>query len=403
MIRSSAFYITTGVLTMFSVVTLAPSVHRWWAGAQGRRRRWLLGAALTSFSLGLEVVARGRAPAGGGAYRWLVSFERSLALALWMAAFVASGLRVLSAVVWKIHDLTAKSQIETEFEPSPSREETLDRREVIARAMDVATLSTASVFVGYGLLKGRSDFRVREVVLAIPNLPRTLEGYAIAQLTDIHVGMFTGVRDFASVIEKTQSLRTDSIVLTGDLLDSDVRHIPEAMRLFAQLHARDGVFAILGNHDYYTGHLEVLHGLRRAGIRTLVNENTRLRARDAGGIVLAGVDELMAARWFADRGVNLDAALDGIERGSPTVLLAHNPKVFEQAKGRVDAQLSGHTHGGQLNIAGMMEPVLGYCSGLYHAQASTLFVSNGLGFTGPPIRFNAPPEVVKIVLTRTGR
>ena len=124
----------------------------------------------------------------------------------------------------------------------------------------------------------------------------------------------------------------------------------------------------------------------RASVCGLLPENT------------AGLDELWATRLVPGRGPDLRRALLGADPALPKVLLAHNPKLFETSRGSVDLQLSGHTHGGQVNLAPVMDRLLTYVSGVYQSEGSRLFVSNGLGFTGLPFRLNAPPEIVKIVL-----
>lgn len=189
-------------------------------------------------------------------------------------------------------------------------------------------------------------------------------------------------------------------MLTGDLLDNNPAHVPDAIRMFARIPGRHGRYAILGNHDYFTGYEAVLDGIRRAGISPLVNECVTIPSGTRHpGLALLGVDEIMARRRFPDRGPDLARALRGVAPDAPKVLLAHNPVLFSTYAGRVALQLSGHTHGGQINPGSIAGLVLPYVSGRYERDGSVLFVSNGIGLTGPAVRLFAPPELVRIGLT----
>jgi predicted MPP superfamily phosphohydrolase len=380
-----------------------------------RRARWTLRAGTFSLALVIltfEMVARSRTPAGGGPWRAFVSVERSAVVALWLSAVGIALWHALLELVGRVRLARAERKpaqneqpaesiapSETAAEPSVAPEEPT-RREALARAVNVGIVASTSAYVGYGLLKGRRDFRVREEVFHLPKLPRALEGYTIVQLTDLHYGIYTGIEDMRPMIERALSLRPDLIVLTGDLIDRHARHIPDAMRSISALHARDGVFSILGNHDYYTGFDKVLAGVARTHIRSLVNEHLVIRPGDQGGFTLAGVDDYWAPRVVRGRDPDVRLAFEGSSPDRAKVLLAHNPKVFHRAKTQADLQLSGHTHGGQINPAGVMGLALDYVSGVYRDGESTLFVSNGLGFTGPPVRLHAPPEIAKIILVR---
>ncbi len=390
------------------------------------RSRWTVRAVITVVSVGVlafESFARSRAPAGGGLYRVPIAIIRSVVVIVWVSAVLvtlwhalAELVALLSGVVraWRATGEPAEPPVAPVAPAAPAQpavarqsvapaanEPQIDRRSAIVRAVDGAIITGVSASIGYGLIKGRGDFRVREIEVRLPKLPRALDGYTIVQLTDLHVGVFTGPEDFQPMLERTRALRPDAIVLTGDLLDQHPRHVPDALRMFAALSAlsaRDGVFGILGNHDYYTDYRAVLSALERAGVRALVNEHAVLRAGDGGGFVLAGVDDVWAGRSVRGRAMDIRRALEGAPSDKARVLLAHNPQAFGAARGRVDLQLSGHTHGGQINPASIVSLGLEYVSGTYRSRGSTLFVCNGLGFTGAPVRLAAPPEIAKIVL-----
>jgi predicted MPP superfamily phosphohydrolase len=232
------------------------------------------------------------------------------------------------------------------------------------------------------------------VPVRIPGLPKALDGYTIAQISDIHIGLLVGEKQIAPGLEKLARTKSDLIVLTGDIVDFDPSYIPEAARIFGALKARDGVYAILGNHDHYTGATAVADALRKAGVDVLVNDGRVIR----GGFSLLGVDDLAAMRK-GGIGPRLDRAQSAVPNDLPQILLSHQPHTIDFWAGRVALQLSGHTHGGQFNPGFRpADLVMRYVAGRYDVGGTALWVNRGFGVVGPPARVGAPPEVTKIVL-----
>jgi predicted MPP superfamily phosphohydrolase len=274
----------------------------------------------------------------------------------------------------------------------------LTRRVAIERAAGLVAFGASGAALGWGALVGRHEFRVEEVVVRLPGLPKALEGYTIAQISDIHAGLFVGERELEEGFSKVRALRPDLVVATGDLVDYDARYAPWLARRLGDLRGRDGVVAILGNHDYYAGYTQVMPAMRAAGVDLLLNEGRMIRPRDGGGFALLGVDDLWATR-SGGAGPDLDRALSMVRPDAAKVLLAHQPNYFSTAKGKVGLQLSGHTHGGQINPGFRpADLIMRYVSGRYDDAGSTMWVNRGFGVAGPPSRIGAPPEVTKIVL-----
>ena len=265
---------------------------------------------------------------------------------------------------------------------------------------------------GYGSLVGRHDYVVEEVPVRLPGLSRAFDGFSIVQLSDLHIGQFVLDAELAAAEALVRQARPDLIVLTGDLVDHDPRFAERLGRFARRLEplARHGVAAVSGNHDYYAGIDSVLGALRRGGARVLRNEALVLGDPGAG-IALLGVDDVRAARIPGEHGPDVSLAVQSLPtiggrvspaRDLPRVLLCHNPVYFEQAQGHVGLQLSGHTHGGQVNpLVRPADWVLphGWIAGLYEGQGSRLYVNRGFGTAGPPARVGSPPEVTRIVLT----
>jgi uncharacterized protein len=244
---------------------------------------------------------------------------------------------------------------------------------------------------------GRRWVRVRRIEVPVPGLSLAFDGYRIAQLSDLHIGSFAPRARGARWAELANACRPDLAVVTGDLVTSGTEFYQEAIDVVAGLRAPDGVVAVLGNHDQ-SDSAELERGLLERNVRVLDNRWTVVR-RGESELCLAGVGD----RWTHQ--TDLDAALSGRPSGAPTVLLAHDPECFERAAAcGVELTLSGHTHGGQigvpfvarrLNVARLARQ---RPQGLVRLGASFLYVTAGLGTTGPPLRLGIPPEVALLVL-----
>ena len=286
------------------------------------------------------------------------------------------------------------------------------RRTVLVQAAAGSAFLIGSSSSLYGTLVGRHDYTIEELGVPLPGLSKSLDGFTIVQVSDIHVGSFVGDAELEAGVEFVRRAKPDLVVLTGDLIDHDAR-MAETLGRFARRlvpFAREGVTAITGNHDYYAGVLPTVGALERAGARVLRNQGRVIGG--AKGFALLGVDDVMAKRFDPAEGPDLEAAvhslpaIDGrkVARDLPRVLLCHNPSFFERSAGKVELQLSGHTHGGQVNLVvrpGELFMKNGWIAGLYERSGSRLYVNRGFGTAGPPARVGAPPEITRVVLTST--
>jgi predicted MPP superfamily phosphohydrolase len=188
------------------------------------------------------------------------------------------------------------------------------------------------------------------------------------------------------------------VVITGDLVDGSVAELEPHVEPLKRLRAKDGVYFVTGNHEYYSGANAWIAHLESLGIRVLRNERVPIRGEH--GFDLAGVDDWTAHQFGGEHGMNLEKALSGRDPDRAVVLLAHQPKAIVEAGARgVDLQLSGHTHGGQLFpfnfLVGLQQP---YVAGLHDHGATKIYVSRGTGYWGPPMRVGAPAEITRIEL-----
>jgi len=255
------------------------------------------------------------------------------------------------------------------------------------RTTAALALAATALTIAYGLVHARQPATVRRVRVPLAKLPASADGYTIVQLTDVHVGWTLGERFVDDVVARVNALEPDLIVLTGDLVDGSVRELAPRVAPLANLRARDGVFAVTGNHEYYWNVEEWVAHLSSLGLRYLRNE--RVTIRDV--IELAGTDDVTGGEDVARATTGRDASL-------PLVLLAHHPRTIVGTSG-VDLQLSGHTHGGQLLPLGwlvrLFEP---HVAGLARIADTWLYVSEGTGFWGPPMRIGTSCEIAAITL-----
>jgi predicted MPP superfamily phosphohydrolase len=277
-------------------------------------------------------------------------------------------------------------------------EETHGRREAFVRIAGGVSWVASTGVLAWGGARGRHDFELVELVAKIPGLPRVLDGYAIVQISDLHIGTFVGEEDLARGLDLVTRARPDLLVVTGDLVDFDASLAPMVASRIARVAPRDGIVGILGNHDYNADAYVVSRALASVGIDVLVNESRILRPGDGGGIMLVGLDDYSAPR-NGGRGPDLARTLAKTPSDVPRILLAHQPRQFDEAAGTVALQLSGHTHGYQFDLAARVGRIARkYVAGRYEKSGSILWVNRGFGVTGPPSRVGVRPEITKILL-----
>jgi uncharacterized protein len=277
------------------------------------------------------------------------------------------------------------------------------RRLLLARGAAIFAGLTATGVTGYGVRTALGPPRLDRVQIPLARLPRAMDGLRIATVSDIHIGPLTGPAHTARIVEMINSLDADLVAVVGDLVDGTVNELGGTAAPLADLRARYGSFFVTGNHEYYSGVEEWVDEVDRLGLQVLVNERREI-VTPGGVLDLAGVNdpsgETMAPGSGALAGPDYDRALGDRDPDRPVVLLAHQPvQAQEAARYGVDLQLSGHTHGGQIvpfNLAvRLVQPVV---SGLGSVDGTQVYVTNGAGFWGPPVRVGAPPQVSLVEL-----
>jgi len=261
----------------------------------------------------------------------------------------------------------------------------------------------ALIFSVIGVWQGVRVPDVRKREITINNLPPGLDGFTIAQLTDLHVTRLFSEKWVRAVVDKTNALKPNLVLITGDIVDgSPEMRLADVLPL-SDLNADHGIFGVPGNHDYYSGFDVWMDIFKELGIRMLLNEHAVITHNDSS-LVLAGTTDEAAARRGAQI-PDLSAALSGAPAGATKILMSHRPSnARESAEAGVDLQLSGHTHGGQIIGLHLIVKFTneGFVSGLYEVGNTRLYVSNGTGlWTRFPVRFGRPSEITQIVLKRS--
>ncbi|WP_051366643.1 metallophosphoesterase [Hamadaea tsunoensis] len=268
------------------------------------------------------------------------------------------------------------------------------RRLFVARSV-AATAGLVSVAtVGYGMTQALGAPRLKRRAITLAKLPRAMDGYRVALVSDIHLGPISGHAHTQRIVDTINRLDADIVAVVGDLVDGSVAQLGHAAEPLRGLRSRDGAFFVTGNHEYYSGYEEWITEVAELGMRPLRNERIAL----PGGLDLAGVNDRTGGAY--GDAPDYAKALADRDPAKAVILLAHQPvQVREAAKYGVDLQLSGHTHGGQLApfnyVVKLQQPVV---SGYDTIDGTQIYVTNGAGFWGPPVRVGAPPDITLIEL-----
>jgi uncharacterized protein len=271
---------------------------------------------------------------------------------------------------------------------------TLPFPELHARAANLGwpfVMVASFIAIAIGAAAAFRGPRVEQVDLRVEGLHPDLEGYRIAQISDLHVGPNIGRRYVERVVAQVKELEPDIVVLTGDIVDGRVEKLAHDV---APLAALPNAYFILGNHDCYAGAEAWMAHFREMGMTVLANATTMVR-KGAARLLIGGVVDPAYGRFRPEIEIR--------EQADFRLLLAHNPRLAPLgAKAGFDLQLSGHTHGGQffpwtLAVRLVHAP---HVAGLSREGRMLVYVSAGTGTWGPPVRFGTSPELTLLRLVR---
>ena len=275
-----------------------------------------------------------------------------------------------------------------------TRDSVESRRLFVARTVAITAGLVAAGATGYGVTQalGRPVLKRRQITLA--KLPRAMDGYRVALVSDIHLGPLAGRKHTERIVEIINGLDADIVTVVGDLVDGSVAQLGDDAAPLSGLRSKNGAYFVTGNHEYYSGYEEWIEEVAELGMKPLRNARVEL----PGGLDLAGVNDVTGSSY--GDGPDYGKALDDRDPAKPVILLAHQPiQISEAAKHGVDLQLSGHTHGGQMApfnlLVKLQQPVV---TGYDVIDGTQIYVTNGAGFWGPPVRVGAPPDITLVEL-----
>ena len=260
-------------------------------------------------------------------------------------------------------------------------------------------VGAAGLLASYPVFIERYLILTNHYLVPVPNLPQAFSGLRVVQLTDLHYGSLVPLAVIWYVIDRANSLRHDLIVCTGDYVHerAATTQIDTVWPLLARLEAPLGVQSVLGNHDHWANTERSQHWLRLTGQD--LRHKTKTIEKSGEKLWIAGAGDL----WEDHR--NLDDIMSGIPESDCRIVLAHNPDTADSRfSTRIDLMISGHTHGGQVDIPFFGPPVLPvrnktYSNGLKTSPRGTrVFISKGIGWAIYPVRFNCPPEIAVLEL-----
>jgi predicted MPP superfamily phosphohydrolase len=277
-----------------------------------------------------------------------------------------------------------------------------ERRLLLARVIGVGAAVSTLAIASVAMASVKQKLPVVRVAVALDKLAVPFEGYRIVQLTDLHIGASLDKQWLAGVVEQTLAIEPDIVVITGDLVDGVPSVLLGELEPLKRLTERHRVLMVTGNHEYYSDALAWLPHFKGLGLEVLSNEHVVVE-KDGHPLVIAGVNDYGADRIVPEHASDVFAALRGAPEGVETVLLAHQPRsIHDAAAAGIGLVLSGHTHGGQIWPWSLLVPLQQpYVKGLHrHGENTQIYVSQGTGYWGPPMRLGTSSEITLVELKR---
>lgn len=324
--------------------------------------------------------------------------------------------KLLFVVFHLLEDIISLGRQPFVSKPSGAAGEQIDRLTFLSQTGAVLA-AIPFVGIGYGMLKGRFNFRVEREILTFKNLPKAFDGLRIVQLSDLHVGSFFNNHEAVQKgIEMVNELEPDIILFTGDMVNDRAMELDGWIPVLSQLKAKMGKYSVLGNHDYgdyytWASEQEKADNMRQLqsyqqqmGFDLLLDEH-RVIEKDGERFSLLGIQN-WGAGGFAKYG-NLAATMQGSDDAGFQLLMSHDPSHWDAqvlGKTNIDLALAGHTHGSQfgVKIANWEWSPVQYrykrWGGLYTEGKQHLYVNRGFGYIGFPGRVGMPPEITVLEL-----
>ncbi|MDO8806225.1 MAG: metallophosphoesterase [Elusimicrobiota bacterium] len=298
---------------------------------------------------------------------------------LYTAGFAWMGIILIAALVFACSDLAALGLRRAAW--------------LQPRLLAHAALALIAVITAWGVYGGQKVPDIKEIAVPVKNLPPALEGFKIAQISDMHVNSGLKLRRYSGIVDRINSVNPDLVLVTGDLIDPGIPSPEKLGELTGKINSRLGFFGVLGNHDYYYGLDKSMACYKAFGIKLLKNETYELKDLRLIGLGDIHTEHLTQA--------DVTGLLEKHKDGKFTVLMTHQPLYYPAIAATGDYLVfSGHTHKGQIFPFTIFTRLFyKYFYGLYRINNSAFYVTSGSGTWGPPLRWFAAAEIPVITLT----
>ncbi|MFH2091419.1 MAG: metallophosphoesterase [Pseudomonadota bacterium] len=275
-----------------------------------------------------------------------------------------------------------------QMQPSP------ERRQFLYHASSAAIALMGGALAGAGTFLALKKPTIVRINIPLKKEHHLLKGLTLVQFTDLHIGPTIGYHYVEQVCDTIKNLKADIIVFTGDLADGSPQTLIHELSPLLALQAPLGKYFVTGNHEYYSGAERWIHQAKISGFEPLLNEHRTINYHN-GLLTLAGVTDIQSHRFFPYHRSSPAAAIENAPQDSYKLLLAHHPtSIYQAASSGFDLQLSGHTHGGQYfpfeYAVGLQHP---FIKGMYQYEKTQIYVNQGTGYWGPPLRLGTFPEI----------
>jgi len=268
----------------------------------------------------------------------------------------------------------------------------------------LVTVLIVFLFSGFKLYRDTTKIQVEELALSIKGLPPSLEEFRIVHISDIQGDRYTGKKEIARYIREVNRQNADLVVFTGDLISYGTDYIEMAAEELSKVESGYGVYAVVGDHDYWAGLQYIEPALEKRGIPLLQNENFYVSV-GKDSLLLSGITEVYSKKANP---VEVDSLTGKSQQSRIKILASHQVSevlINKAIESNYKLLLAGHTHGGQIHVPFMFmtfsasELETDYVSGPHRINSLLVNINNGLGFTLGPVRYNAPPgiSVIKLI------
>ena len=273
------------------------------------------------------------------------------------------------------------------------------RREFISGVIASSASTIVLISSGIGVKNYYSNAVVKTFNVSLKGLPEAFKDFKIVQISDLHLGQMMTKKTLEQIVGQVNSLKPDLIAITGDLTDGPTGKLLSEADPLKNLKAEKGIYFVTGNHEYYSGVEKWTLAIDKMEIKVLNNENIKIRRED-NYFYLAGVTDHEGKNFGREHASDFKKALSGLEHGKKKILLSHQPIAVQKASEYgTDLVLAGHTHGGQIwpfnYLVYLQQP---YLKGFYNYNGTKLYVNQGTGCWGPPVRLGSQNEITQIIL-----